>query len=132
MEQFPSKFFTTDNCTLTIYKSKPTNKVLLLSSKHKFVKVENNDKRLPETVSYYNKTKFGVDMTDQMASKFSTKSKSCRWPLQVFFIIFDLAGINAWILYKQTTEANISRQDFLLKLAEKLGADFRQVREQPK
>lgn len=132
MERFSSKLFTTGNCTLTIYKSKPNKKVLLLSSKHKFVTVENNDKRLPETVSYYNKTKFGVDMTDQMARKFTTKSKSCRWPLQVFFNLLDLAGINAWILYKQTTGENISRQDFLLKLAVELGADFREAREQPK
>lgn len=132
MARFSSKIFTSDNCTLTIYKSKPNKKVLLLSSKHKFVSIENNDKRLPETVSYYNKTKFGVDMTDQMARKFTTKSKSCRWPLQVFFNILDLAGINAWILYKQTTGDNISRQDFLLKLAVELADDFRVAREQPK
>ncbi|GFT18277.1 hypothetical protein TNCV_710841 [Trichonephila clavipes] len=43
-----------------------------------------------------------------------------------------LASINAWILYRQTTGENISRQDFLLKLAVELGADFREVREQPK
>ncbi|GFV67597.1 uncharacterized protein TNCV_4622771 [Trichonephila clavipes] len=53
-------------------------------------------------------------------------------PLQVFFNILDLADINAWILYKQTTGENISRQEFLLKLAVELGADFREAREQPK
>ncbi|GFU06343.1 uncharacterized protein TNCV_4766221 [Trichonephila clavipes] len=64
--------------------------------------------------------------------KKSLSSEFCRWPLQVFFNILDLAGINAWILYKQTTGENISRQDFLLKLAVELGADFREAREQPK
>ena len=49
-----------------------------------------------------------------------------------FFNILDLAGINAWILYKQTTGENISRQNFLLKLAEELAADFREAHEQPK
>ncbi|GFQ83645.1 uncharacterized protein TNCT_189581 [Trichonephila clavata] len=67
-----------------------------------------------------------------MARKFTTKSKSCRWPLQVFFNILDLAGINAWILYKQTTGDNISRQEFLLKLAVELAADFREAHGQPK
>ncbi|GFT95691.1 hypothetical protein TNCV_310741 [Trichonephila clavipes] len=43
-----------------------------------------------------------------------------------------IAGINAWILYKQTTGENISRQEFLLKLAVELGADFREAHEQPK
>ncbi|GFQ83648.1 HTH La-type RNA-binding domain-containing protein [Trichonephila clavata] len=47
MARFSSKIFTTDNCT-----RKPNKNVLLLNSKHKFVTVENNDKRLPETVSY--------------------------------------------------------------------------------
>ncbi|GFW04581.1 uncharacterized protein TNCV_2225991 [Trichonephila clavipes] len=45
-----------------------------------------------------------------------------------FFYVLDLAGINAWILYKQTTGENISRQDFLLKLAVELGTDFREAR----
>ncbi|GFV34818.1 protein draper [Trichonephila clavipes] len=46
--------------------------------------------------------------------------------------VSEIAGIDAWILYKQTTGENISRQDFLLKLAVELGADFREAREQPK
>ncbi|GFX90345.1 hypothetical protein TNCV_3849201 [Trichonephila clavipes] len=42
------------------------------------------------------------------------------------------AGINTWILYKQTTGENNPRQDFLLKLAVELGTDFREAREQRK
>jgi hypothetical protein len=93
------------------------------------IEIEKTDKSLPETISYYNQSKFGVDMVDQMARKYSTKSKSHRWPLQVFFNILDLAGINAWILYKETTGENISRQDFLLQLAVELAADYREARE---
>ena len=66
-----------------------------------------------ESIEFYNKTKFGVDVMDQMARKYSTKSSSRRWPLQVFFNILDLAGINAWILYKETTGEKISRKNFL-------------------
>ena len=35
-----------------------------------------------------------------------------------------LAAINAWILYTETTEERLSRQDFLLNLAENLSADY--------
>jgi len=77
MERFTTQFFVSNNYTLTIYKSKPNKKVLLLSSKHKSVTVEKNNKRLPETIKFYNSTKFGVDITDQMARKYSVKSK-CR------------------------------------------------------
>ena len=59
-----------------------------------------------------------------MSRKYSVKSKSRRWPLQIFFNILDLAAINAWILYTEATGERISRQDFLLNLAENLSADY--------
>lgn len=96
----------------------------MLSSKHKNVKIKNDAKRVPETVAYYNKTKFGVDIVDQMARKYSVKAGSRRWPLQVFYNILDLAAINAWILYKETTGVKISRKNFIFQLAEELGSDY--------
>ena len=55
-----------------------------------------------------------------MARKHNVKSGSRSWPLQVFFNILDLAKINSWILYKNTTGKNISRKDFLFRLVEEL------------
>jgi len=43
--------------------------------------------------------------------------------MHVFYNILDLAGINAWVLYKETTGENISRKDFLFQLGEKLAAE---------
>lgn len=103
--------------------------MLLLSSKHKSIKIEKSDKRIPETIKFYNSTKFGVDMTDQMARKYSVKSKSRRWPLQIFFNILDLAGINSWVLYKEATGEKISRQQFLFQLAEELAEDFQDAQQ---
>lgn len=51
-------------------------------------------------------------------------------PLQVFFDILDLAGINAWILYRETTEEKISRQEFLFQLAVELTATYQESREE--
>lgn len=93
---------------------------LILSSKHSAVRVAKNEKKVPETIEYYNSTKFGVDTLDQMSRKYSVKAGARRWPLQVFFNILDLAAINAWIIYKECTGSNISRRDFLLRLAEEL------------
>jgi len=64
-------------------------------------------------------------MTDQMARKYSVKCKCCRWPMHVFYNILDLAGINAWVLYKETTGENISRKDFLFQLGEELAAEYK-------
>ena len=64
-------------------------------------------------------------MTDQMARKYSAKCKCRRWSVQVFYNILGLAGINAWILYKETTGENISRRDFLFRLGEELAEIYR-------
>ena len=85
MVRYSTKEYKSNHITLTIYKSEPNKKVLLLSSLHNSIETEKSGKRIPETISFYNETKFGVDMTDQMARKRSVKSKSRRWPLQVFF-----------------------------------------------
>uniref|UniRef100_A0A1A9VHW1 PiggyBac transposable element-derived protein domain-containing protein n=1 Tax=Glossina austeni TaxID=7395 RepID=A0A1A9VHW1_GLOAU len=97
-------------------RAKPNKKVLILSSMHSSVEIEKNNIRISETIGFYNSTKF-----DQMARKYSVKPKFQRWPLQVFLNTLDLAGINAWILYKETTGEEISRQEFLFQLAEELG-----------
>ena len=99
MERYLIVIYTSNNCTPTTYKSKPSKKVIL-SSKHKCVKINNDKKRILETDAYCNKIKFGVDVTDQMARRYSVKSKLYRWPVQVFFNVLELIGINAWILYK--------------------------------
>lgn len=65
-------------------------------------------------------------LSDQMARNYSVKFKSRRWPLQVFFNILDLAGINAWVLYKETTGGEITRQEFLFQLAEELAIEYQQ------
>ncbi|XP_025160794.1 piggyBac transposable element-derived protein 4-like [Harpegnathos saltator] len=124
--QFSTKLYRSENCTLTIYKSKPNKKVLLLSTKHKNITIEKNKKLVPETVTYYNSTKYSVDVFDQMARKYSVKASSRRWPLQVFYNILDLAAINVWILYKETTQVNISRKDFIFQLAEELRSKYRE------
>jgi hypothetical protein len=85
MPRFSSLIFQSNKNLLTIYKSKPYKKVLILSTAHKNIFIDKSRKKLPESVSLHNKTKFGVDVTDQMAKKYTTKSASRRWPLQVFF-----------------------------------------------
>lgn len=66
-----------------------------------------------------------------MARKYTCKSGSRRWPLQVFFNILDLACINAWILYKETTGENISRKDFMFQLADELASDYKNSKSGP-
>ncbi|GFX44620.1 DDE_Tnp_1_7 domain-containing protein [Trichonephila clavipes] len=80
----------------------------------------NHPKKLPETISFYNSTKFDVDIADQMARKYSVKAGSRRWPVHVFYNILDLTGINPWILYKEVTGKKLMRRKYLHQLNEEL------------
>ena len=54
-----------------------------MSTLHDGVDIEQNEKRKPSTVIDYNKTKFGVDVVDQMARTYTCKVAGRRWPVQV-------------------------------------------------
>ncbi|KAJ8886700.1 hypothetical protein PR048_012912 [Dryococelus australis] len=74
--------FRNNDITLTVYQGKVNKNVIVMSTPH-----GNNEKKTPETFSYYNNTMYGVDILDQMARLYSMKSGSRRWPLHVFFNI---------------------------------------------
>ena len=75
-------------------------------------------------MEFYNATKYGVDVLDQMARKYSMKAGSRRWPVQVFYNVLDLAAINSWVLYKECTEKNLPRREYILQLAQELQEAF--------
>lgn len=107
--------------SLTVYQCKPSKNVLLLSTVHRNVTCADNKKKTPETIQYYNATKYGVDVLDQKARLYTTKVASRRWPLQVFYNVLDLAAINSVIVYSEVTGDKITRRDYLLKLICELG-----------
>eukprot|EP00096_Caligus_rogercresseyi_P004194 TRINITY_DN18369_c0_g1_i1.p1 TRINITY_DN18369_c0_g1~~TRINITY_DN18369_c0_g1_i1.p1 ORF type:complete len:460 (+),score=-15.26 TRINITY_DN18369_c0_g1_i1:160-1539(+) len=67
-------FKSKNNCTLTAYKAKKNKSVMVMSSLHPTVSISEKKKKKPETIEYYNHTKFGVDSLDQMCRLYSTKS----------------------------------------------------------
>ena len=81
------------------------------------VELGESEKKKPEAVVFYNKTKCGVDVADQMARQNSVKAGTYRWPVAVFYKILDMAGINAFMLHKKRTGDKVSRRDFQFKLA---------------
>ena len=54
-----------------------------------------------EIVLKYNQTKGGVDGMDQMAKAFTTKGKTKRWSLVIFFNVLDLAIMAFRVIFKQ-------------------------------
>ena len=121
-ELYKSRFFidTTEKIISVSYQSKKKKNVVLLSSQHKEANILKGEKRKPEIVKFYNKTKAGVDIVDKMIKNYSTQAFCRRWPLAVFYNLLDKAGINAHILYKETSGKNISRKSFLINLSKEL------------
>ena len=80
---------------------------LLLRSETKFK---------PETATFYNFTKFGVDVVDQIARKYTANAASPRWPFFFLYNILRFAAINAYVLYNLVTGSKISWRRYLLRL----------------
>jgi hypothetical protein len=123
-ERFSSKVLVNGQKTLTVYKCKPKKNVCILSTLHRQVEINNSPKKVPETVEYYNSTKCGVDVLDQMSRKYTTRSASRRWPVYIFYNVLDMAAINAWILFRSCNSSNISRRCYILNLVNELRSSY--------
>ncbi|CAF0977767.1 unnamed protein product [Brachionus calyciflorus] len=107
-------------CTLTVYQGRKEKNVVLFSTFHEKVFTIEDSEKLPNVIETYNKTKVGVDSVDYMTRLYSVKCKTRRWPLQVFFNILNLAGINSWVLFKKCNNYTLSRRFFLIGLGEEI------------
>ena len=84
---------------------------------HRNVNIDQcHNKKLPEAIQYYSKSKEGVDVLIQMSRYHTSKSSTRRRPLAVFFNILDCACINAYIIYCLTTKLKLSKRQFMLEL----------------
>ncbi len=99
--------------------------------------VDNEQKKNPEIILYYNDTKGGVDRLNRMITTYSCKRKTTRWPMTFFFNMVDVAGISAFIVWisknSQWNDRKRHRQRlFLLQLGHDLVNDhLNRRRQQP-
>ena len=92
-----SLFAFKDNLTMVSWHPKRSKFVLLLSSLYHNSNIVESGKL--EIVEFYNKTKEGVDALDQKVRYYTTYRKTHRWPLVVFYNIFDISFYNAYVLF---------------------------------
>lgn len=68
----------------------------------------------PNTVRTYNENMGGVDVCDQMMEAYRSWHKTRKWPVKVFMHLFDLAIVNSWYEYRESSRANKQKaMDFL-------------------
>ncbi|KAK7925721.1 hypothetical protein WMY93_008031 [Mugilogobius chulae] len=128
---FSSKVLKSAHATLTIYQGKAKTNVSILSTVHSSAGTLSGPKAKPEPVVYYNRTKVGVDVLDQMLRMYSVKAATRRWPVAVFYNILDMAAVTAWILYKNVWGAKYPDVTFIFELANALRANHMSAKERP-
>ena len=77
-------------------KSKGKKNVVILSTTrpmHSCTKDDNKSK--PQIFNFYDFTKGGTDIVDQMNDYFTTRAKSLRWVMIVLYYMLDTARVNA-------------------------------------
>lgn len=103
--------------------------VLVLSSMHKNVKITQDERRKPDVISFYDHTKGGVDIMDQMAGVFTTRCKTRRWTMNALSYVLDTVRTNANTLWNEMYPAEkLSSHDFLWALSDELIKPFVQRR----
>ncbi|XP_039956871.1 piggyBac transposable element-derived protein 4-like [Bactrocera tryoni] len=99
-----SKFLFTENVTIVSYVPKKYKFVVALSSLHHFPLVDEGDRKKPEIILHYNKTKACVDALDQLVTNYTCKRQT-KWPVALFLNMLDISAYNAYVIW---TEINPS------------------------
>nr|CAI5861612.1 unnamed protein product [Callosobruchus analis] len=106
------------------------NKVMLLSTMHTNDEVDQSSGK-SEVNLFYNATKGGVDVFDQLFhSKSTTARRTKRWPLRVFYGMLDGGAVNAYVIYEanNVSARKTPRKKFLLQLANDLAKEHMKKR----
>ena len=115
--------------TLQSQQIKPNRKCYLISSMHHSATTDDTEKRKSDIQLFYNMTKPGVDVVDEMCKMYTTRCKVYRWPLVHFQNMMDISAINAYAIFTSSHDEWSSiplqkrRRQFLRQLAMELAQD---------
>lgn len=120
-----SMFGYSETATLISYVPKKRKNVLLLSSLHfdDAIDQDTGDQHKPEIITYYNKTKSGVDTLDQLCATYNCARNTRRWPMVIFFSLMNIAAINGMIVFIGNENPVASRREYLKNLVHSLIAE---------
>lgn len=110
--------FHEDEMTLSSYVPKKNKVVLMLSTMHYDNSIDDSTggQKKPEILTFYNMTKGGVDVVDQLCSNYSVGRACNRWPLTILYCMLDIAGINSQVIYESNQKEDILRRNYLRTL----------------
>ena len=76
---------------------KKNGSVILISSMHDDMTIDTQSgmKKKPEIITFYNQTKFGIDVVDQMVDGYNEARTPRRWTMIHLFNLINSCGRNA-------------------------------------
>ena len=102
-----------------VKKKRGWKNVLVLNSMHRSVSVTNDARKKPNVIVFYDHTKGGVDVMDQMAGCFTTRFKSHRWTMNALSYVLDTVRTNMNTLWNEMNpDKKVSSYDFLWELGQ--------------
>jgi hypothetical protein len=109
---------------------KTRKNVLLLSTLHNDGKIDDTagDAKKPEMITFYNSTKGGKDVVDEMCATYDCARNTRRWPMVVFYSMLNVAGINAFVVYCGNNNPNTVWRIFLKNLSRELVSEHVSMR----
>jgi hypothetical protein len=104
---------------------KKNKNVLLISTIHEQGDIDPESvEKKPEVIMFYNQTKGGVDVVNELKGEYSVSRISCRWSLIIFFSLMNIAGMNSQIIDRENSGKILSHQEFLKNLGRELTKPF--------
>ncbi|XP_030758825.1 piggyBac transposable element-derived protein 4-like [Sitophilus oryzae] len=91
-----------DDATLVSYCPKKNKSVLVLSTMHFDNAIDDSTgiEKKPDIITFYNMTKIGVDLLDQLCQNYDVSRNSRRWPMVLFYDFLNISAINAYCIHK--------------------------------
>lgn len=118
----PNRFAFDENVVLVSHSPNKKKVVLLMSTMHNDNEVDNQSGK-SEINLFYNSTKGGVDVFDQLCHGKSVSRRTKRWPLRVLYGMLDGGAVNSYVIYRannSNSNKKLPRRMFLLQLGEEL------------
>lgn len=117
--------------TLVSYVPRKGKNVILLSSMHfdDEIDPDTGDSFKPSIITFYNKTKGGVDIVDGLSANYNCARNTKRWPMVVLYSLLNIAGINSHIIFTSNNpNVDLKRRRYLMKLVRELISEYQKYR----
>jgi hypothetical protein len=121
-EEGSSMFGFQKDMSMVSYVPKKRRVVILVSSMHNdnAIDPESQQKLKPEIITFYNSTKYGVDVVDQMCENYNCARTTRKWPIVHFYNMINVSAINAYVIRNANNKSKMNRCDFLFELGREL------------